>query len=268
MRPNKKISSLKNPQVKKIGLLRDKKTRHVSGTILVEGLREVLRAWEAKLPFQELYVCRELIGTKDNEVVQNIIRNLPIKLTETSKKVFEKIAFGDRREGIIAVCQKPQLTLNDLKLSDRPFLVVVEKIEKPGNLGAILRTCDAAGVDGLILCESKVDLYNPNVVRASVGCVFCVKVMETSNTEALAFLRKNQAVICAATPQAKTPYTQTTMKGPLAIAIGSEDEGLSPFWLQNADMQVKIPMLGKADSLNASASSAILIYEALRQRSS
>lgn len=268
MPQNKKITSTKNPQIKTIALLREKKTRDQTNSILVEGLREVLCAWAARLSFKELYLCPDLIGPKDKPMVDNMIRFSETKVTEVTERAFDKVAFGNRKEGIIAICQKPQRHLEDLKLSDRPFLVIVEKVEKPGNLGAILRTCDAAGVEGLILCDSQTDLFNPNVIRASMGTIFSVKVITASNDKALAFLRKNQVRICAATPQAKTLYTQTSLKDSLAIVVGNEEEGLSPFWLYNADVQVKIPMQGKADSLNVSASSAILIYEALRQRSS
>ena len=145
-------------------------------------------------------------------------------------------------------------------------MVVVEGIEKPGNLGAVLRTCDGAGVDGLFVCDAALDIYNPNVVRSSIGTIFSVPVIQDSSGEILSFLKKNNLKICIASPQAKTLYTDVNFNIPLAVVVGSEQKGLSDFWKSRADVQAKIPMHGKADSLNVSATTAIFIYEALRQR--
>jgi TrmH family RNA methyltransferase len=148
------------------------------------------------------------------------------------------------------------------------LIIVAESIEKPGNLGAILRTADAAQVDAVIVCDPRVDSYSPNVVRASRGALFTVPVIETKSAQALVFLQRQGIQVLAATPSAEAEYTRQDLRGPLAVAVGTEDEGLSDFWLSQADMKVKIPMMGKVNSLNVSVSTALIVYEALRQRSS
>ena len=153
-----------------------------------------------------------------------------------------------------------------MTLGDWPLLIIAKSIEKPGNLGAILRTADAAGVDALLVCDPRVDLYNPNVVRASRGALFTVPSVETSNESALEFLRKRGIKIAAATPQAAAEYTRQDLRGPLAVAVGTEDKGLTNFWLQQSDFKVRIPMTGKVNSLNVSIATALIVYEAARQR--
>ena len=266
MPQNKNITRTKNPHIKNIIQLRERKGRQKTGLMIVEGFREVLRAKEGSVTFREVYLCRDFFRYDGMEKLLEDIASLGIKPFETTKEVFSKISFGQRQEGILAVCQQPQWTLRDLKLKKNPLLVIMEGVEKPGNLGAVLRTCDGAGVDGLILCDAKTDRYNPNVVRASIGTVFCIPTIESSQEKTLAYLRKNQIKICAASPQAKTLYAQADLSVSLAIVIGSEERGLKDFWMENSDIQVKIPMRGKADSLNLSTTTAILVYEAIRQR--
>jgi TrmH family RNA methyltransferase len=168
----------------------------------------------------------------------------------------------------LAVFPIPQQKLDDIKLSSIPFVIVAEAIEKPGNLGAILRTADAAGVDALLVCDPRADIYNPNVVRASRGTIFTVPVVQVSNLHALDWLRKNKVMVLAATPNAEKNYSEVDLSQPAAIAVGTEGEGLSEFWLSNADEKILIPMMGKVNSLNVAASVAIIAYEAVRQRSS
>jgi RNA methyltransferase, TrmH family len=169
-------------------------------------------------------------------------------------------------EGIVALARQPDLGLKNLKLGQNSLLVIVEGVEKPGNLGAILRTCDAAGVDGLIVCDGRTDVYNPNVIRASLGAVFTVPVVACENQQALDFLRSHQIRVIGTFPDSKKSYLKADYSVPAAILLGSEQEGLSPFWRENADDQVLITMSGKVNSLNVSISAAIVIYEALRQR--
>lgn len=232
--------------------------------MIVEGEREILRALEARVDFQEVYVSRlknEIPGPR----VWDFIKS-KISVYETTQAVFSKIAYGQKEEGILAVCETPRHSFLDFKSTKSPLFVIIEGVEKPGNLGAILRTCDGAGVTGVMVCDKRTDIYNPNVIRASLGTVFSVKVVTASNEEVLDFLRSKNIKVCATLPQAKTSYTKADLKQPLAVVMGSEEKGLSDFWSQNAQTKVCIPMKGRADSLNVSASAAILLYEAIRQR--
>ena len=190
-----------------------------------------------------------------------------IESVEVSAKVLEKLAYGERHEGIIAVIKTPLLSLKDLKLSKEPLVVVLESLEKPGNLGAVLRTCDGVGVEAVLVCDPKTDVYNPNVIRSSTGTIFSIPVVCGSSSEISSFLKSKKIKICASTPAATKSYTQADFKGAWALVLGSESEGLSDFWLKLADLTVKIPMNGLADSLNVSISAAVILYEALRQRS-
>lgn len=270
--PSRRITSLTNPKIKKAVHLRASKERQAQGVTIVEGDKEISRALEGKVFFQEVYVCPELFaGAGDAASYRLLLDRLAasqISIYETTKAVFSKIAYGDRQEGILAVCKTPRHSLADMRLKGIPFLVVVEGVEKPGNLGAILRTCDGAGVDGMIVCDPQTDLYNPNVIRASLGTIFSVPTVVSSSAEVFDFLKSKGVMVCAASPQAQDVYTRVNLQGPLAVVVGSEDEGLSDFWMKNSDLQVKIPMQGCADSLNVSSSTAILLYEALRQRTS
>jgi len=261
--PRDKITSLTNPHVKDLVRLRTASHRRDSGLTIVDGIREIVRALEAGVRFREVYVC------EGYDIPATCSRNLEAsgaRFYTTSKGVFAKMAYGEREEGILGVCAIPQRSLADLRLDGNALVVVIEQVEKPGNLGAILRTCDGAGVAGVLVCDSKTDLYNPNVIRASVGTVFTVNTVQCPSDEALRFLKSKGIKICAASPQAQTVYTRIDLTAAAAIVLGSEQEGLSDFWDKNADARVKIPMRGAADSLNVSTSAAILIYEALRQR--
>ncbi len=265
--PRDKIISLTNPRVKELVRLRTAGYRKGSGVTVVDGSREILRALGGGVKFREFYVCPELIGHGEEEKqVKMELSAADVPVFEVTKSVFTKIAYGDRQEGVLGICETPKRSLADFYLRPDPLVVIVERVEKPGNLGAILRTCDGAGVDGVLACDSKTDLYNPNVIRASVGTIFTVNTVLCSNDEALRFLRTRGIKACAASPRAQTIYTRTDLTGPVAVVLGGEQEGLSDFWEKNADARVKIPMRGAADSLNVSTSAAILIYEAIRQR--
>lgn len=184
-----------------------------------------------------------------------------------SEEVFAKISYRDRPDGLLAIAPQVHRKLSDLRLKKNPFLVVAESIEKPGNLGTILRSCDAAGVDAVIVCDPTTDIHNPNVVRSSVGTLFTLPVLEASGEETLSFLKKHGIAIVAATPHAKVEFTQVDLTVPLAIVVGTEQYGLSEHWMKQSDLAVKIPMLGVADSLNVASATTLLLYEVLRQRS-
>lgn len=254
------ITSLQNPLVKQVVALRDSKVRREQGLTLIDGKREIERAVIAGASIVRIIFCPKLmVGVLDLKIKPEMV--------EVSASAFEKIAFGQRTGGVMAIVKYALKDFKDINLSKSPMIVILEAVEKPGNLGAIIRTCDSAGVDALLIADPKTDIYNPNVIRASVSTVFALPVVTGTNEEILAFLKKNQIRIAAALVQARSIYTQADLKGPLAIVLGSEDKGLSEFWQKNSDVKVKIPMKGIADSLNVSVSASILIFEALRQRS-
>jgi len=255
------ITSLQNPRIKHIIKLRDdKRQRQQDGLMLVEGWDEINLALTAGYQPQTLLTAPDLVSQQ--------YLPAPAEIITIDRAVFQKISFRENPDGWLAVFPIPKYTLEDLKLGDSPLLIVAESIEKPGNLGAILRTADAAAVDALLVCDPRVDLYNHNVVRASRGALFAVPCVEVSSESALAFLRKRGIRIVAATPQAEAEYTHQDLRGPLAIAVGSEDKGLTDFWLEHSDINVKIPMQGKVNSLNVSIASALMVYEVVRQRNS
>lgn len=254
------ITSLQNPRVKQIVKLRDdKKHRQREGLMLVEGHDEIALAIAAGHRPHTLLIAPDLVR-----------RQMNVDAAETltvSPAVFEKMSYRDNPDGWLALFPVPHVALDDLKLSSSPFIIVAESVEKPGNLGAILRTADAAHVDAVLVCDPRVDAYSPNVVRASRGTIFTVPVVEAKNEQAFAFLREHGIRILAATPSADAVYTRQDLRGPLAVAVGTEDEGLTDFWMDQADMKVLIPMMGKVNSLNVSIATALIVYEAVRQRS-
>ena len=228
--------------------------------MLVEGYDEIQLALASGHQPQTLLFSPELDSRQ---------LNLPsVETLTVSRAVFEKMSYRDNPDGFLAVFPIPQTTLIDMKLSEMPLVIIAESVEKPGNLGAILRTADAAQVDALLVCDPRVDLWNPNVVRASRGAVFSVPVVECDNASALEWLKMREMRILAATPSAATVYSDVDMNQPIAIAVGTEDMGLTDFWMSNADLKVKIPMLGRVNSLNVSVSAALIVYEAVRQRKS
>ncbi len=253
------ITSLQNDLVKHLVKLRDdRRHRQRDGLMLVEGWDEIALALNAGHRPQTVISCPELTS-----------RVLPATAGETvtvTKPVFEKISYRENPDGWMAVFPTPRHALQDLRLGDRPLVIVAESLEKPGNLGAILRTADAAGVAALIVCDPRADLYGPNVVRASRGTVFSVAAAQGSSQEVFDFLKQHGLQVIAATPTATHPYTAIDLRRPLALVVGTEDEGLTDFWLTHADARVLIPMMGKVNSLNVSIATALITYEALRQR--
>ncbi|MCB1134673.1 MAG: RNA methyltransferase [Chlamydiia bacterium] len=260
------ISSTQNPKVKRVVKLRNRRDRDQEGVFLIEGYRELLRAVDAGIAVQELFICKELfLGENEDALIQKAL-SAGAELYHCNKMVFEKLSYRDRPDGLLAVAPQSMKTLSDLELGTPPFLLVGEAIEKPGNLGTMLRSSDAAGVDGLIICDRCTDIHNPNVVRASVGTLFTVPVVEADGKETLEWLRAKGIQILAATPHAEKLYTEVDLTGPVAIAVGTEQLGLSPLWMEAADIQVRIPMRGTADSLNVATATTLLLYEVLRQR--
>jgi RNA methyltransferase, TrmH family len=260
-----KIESLQNARIKNVIRLskaRERKEQHV---ILIEGFREISMAVNSGFIIKEMYFSTEV---NHHPGTESLFQNLPssCRKMEVSKPVFEKMAYRENSDGLIALAIPRNITLEELKLSPNPLLLVVEAVEKPGNLGAILRTADAALLDAIIVCDPQTDIYNPNVIRSSLGCIFTQQVVVCTSDEALLFLKKKGIRSFAAALTAHQYYHQTDFKGPSAIVMGTEADGLTNTWLEKADAQVKIPMLGKADSLNVSTSTAILVFEAKRQR--
>jgi RNA methyltransferase, TrmH family len=264
------ITSGQNENVKEILALREKRERDASHHFLIEGYRELLRAVDVSWKIEKLFICEELfLGSNEGSLIKRIVaQGVPIYVC--SRSVFEKFSYRDRPDGLLAIAKQKYHSLEDLakKLNHKksPLFVVAEAIEKPGNLGTILRSSDAVNADGLIVCDRCTDIYNPNVVRASIGTLFTVPVVESSSQDALAWLKQQGIAILAATPSGSLEFTQVNMKGPLAIAVGTEQLGLSELWMQQADVKTRIPMCGVADSLNVAMATTLLLYEALRQR--
>lgn len=259
------ITSAANQKIKQIAKLKQRKAREQEGLTVVDGLREVMRAHEAGV-VKEVYICREMLTQFCGEVNAGETAAQGADLYFVSDAVFQKISFGDRNEGIVAVVQTKELPLDASRLPDNPLVVVLEGVEKPGNLGAVLRACDGAGVDAVIAADARTDFFNPNVIRASTGVVFSMTMMQGTSEDVQKFLKSRNIRIVAAAPSGKKNYCSVDMTGPTACVLGTEDKGLSDFWLNTADELVSIPMRGKADSLNVSAAAALLVYEALRQR--
>lgn len=253
------ISSLQNPRIKEIARLKaNSRQRQRNGQFLVEGVDEISLALRAGHRPTTVICAPEMtrreLGRSDGE-----------HLTVTAA-VFEKLSFRDNPDGWLAVFQRPIAQTQDLHLSAPSLLMVMESLEKPGNLGAILRTADAARVDAVLVCDERADIYSPNVVRASRGALFSVPVVELGSAQALTFLRARGIHIVAANPNSGVDYQQADLSGSIAIALGTEDAGLSKLWLNESDLQVRIPMRGQVNSLNVSVAAALLLYEVLRQR--
>jgi TrmH family RNA methyltransferase len=260
------LASPSNPRIKSVARLRDRRERESSGLTLVDGAREVRRALDAGVVVVEAFVCEPLLAGEDARAAFDALAARSIPVTTTTEAAFAKLAFGDRAEGIVAVIRAPSLELKALKLPDDPLVVVVEDVEKPGNVGAVLRSADGAGADALIAASPRTDLANPNVIRASAGTIFSVPLAAAPSADVVAWLRKRGIRVVAARVDAAGLYTDADLTGPLAIALGSETDGLTAAWQADDIETVRLPMHGVADSLNVSVSAAVLLYEARRQR--
>lgn len=260
----KRITSIQNPLIKQLVHLRDKsRERKKTGLFLIEGLREVSLALKGDYTLDNILYCPELCDIKH---INNLTNNT-ISCTEISKEVYQKLAYRDGTEGIIAIAKAKINTLDGLVLhSETPLILVAEAPEKPGNIGALLRTADAANVDAVIIANPKTDLYNPNIIRSSVGCVFTNTIAFGTTETIIQYLKENNIAIYCAALQASVHYHTQDYTKATAIVVGTEATGLSPLWLEQASQNIIIPMQGAIDSMNVSVAAGILVFEAKRQR--
>jgi RNA methyltransferase, TrmH family len=259
------ITSPANPRIKQLVALRRRRERDQAAVTLVEGLAEVRLALAAGVRPDSLYYCPDL-SSPDGLDLADDVAALGAEVIRVSRPVFEKVSYREGPDGWLAVVPAIGASLDHLDLPESPLVLVCAGLEKPGNLGAILRTADAAGVAAVIAADPVTDWGNPNVVRASKGTVFSVPVASGTSAEVLGWLAVNRLKIVAATPDARQLITEADLTGRTAIAVGAEQAGLTAEWLERAEVRVRIPMFGRADSLNVSTSAAIVTYEALRQR--
>ena len=262
------ITSTSNPRLKAAVRLRGRRERDREGLTLIDGVRETLRALSGGAVLREAFVLPELLVEPEARALLERLREESVPVVEVGPEAFEKLAYGDRVDGVVAVAETPLRTLETLALPPEPLIAIIEGVEKPGNLGAILRTADGAGLNAVIVAESATDLFNPNIIRASIGTVFAIPVCVASSGDVLAWLRDRNIAIIAARVDGSVDYANADYRGAVAIALGSEARGLSDAWGELARESVHVPMNGVADSLNVSATAAVLFYEALRQRGS
>lgn len=256
------ITSAQNPKIKKLLALQLKSSeRRSEGLFVVEGRREIEHCIEAGYEIDTIFVCPEIC-----DVMPGGDRT-SAKVFQVSPAVYEKIAYRAGTEGVIAEVRTRSLLLSDLRLSENPLIVVLESVEKPGNLGAVLRSADASGADAVIVCDPLTDLWNPNLIRSSIGAIFTVPCIACSSAECIEFLKAHGIKILTAQLQDSDLYYDSDMKCGVAIVMGTESTGLTDIWRKAADAHIRIPMLGRLDSLNVSVSAAILLFEAVRQRS-
>jgi TrmH family RNA methyltransferase len=264
--PGHPITSLGNDRIKRLVRLRNRRERDRSGEFLVEGYREVHRAVAAGIEIRELYVCPELyLGESEPELVAAAEAS-GARVIPVAAAPFHKASYRDRPEGLLAVAGRFDTSLGRIPETPEPLVLVVESIEKPGNLGTMLRTAEAAGADGVIVCDPTTDPFNPNVVRASLGTLFLVPLAVASTGDTIRELRRRGVKSFAATPDADLPYFEADLGAPAAVVIGSEQLGLTDAWRDGADERVLIPMPGSVDSLNAAMAAGVLLFEAVRQR--
>jgi RNA methyltransferase, TrmH family len=259
------IESPKNPRVRAALALRDRRDREASGVTLVDGVRELSRALDAGAQVLEAFVDGERLDADGLALVARL-RAAGTAVIAASPAVLAALAYGARSEGVVATVRIPDLDLASLHLSPNPLVVVIEGVEKPGNLGAVLRSADAAGADAVIAADPVTDLFNPNAIRASLGTIFAVPVAQGSSSEVRACLVDAGIRILAARVDGAVQHTDADLTGPVAVVLGSEAEGLTGAWSGDGVQGVRLPMLGIADSLNVSVAAAVLLYEARRQR--
>ena len=261
---NKIITSAQNPFIRQLLQLKEKsRERKKTGLFIIEGAREISLALKGGYELESVLFYPELFP---EEQLNNLTTKQLITI-EISKEIYEKLAYRDTTEGILAVAKSKTHAINDLNFNtEHPLILIAEAPEKPGNIGAILRTADAAKVDAVIIANPKSDLYNPNIIRSSVGCVFTNNIAMGTTSEIIALLKaKNISIYCAAL-QASVIYTTQDFTKPTAIVVGTEATGLSNAWLESSTQNIIIPMQGEIDSMNVSVAAGILIFEAKRQR--
>lgn len=260
------LTSSANPRVKAAMALRERRARDRTGLTVIDGSREIRRALDAGIEVVEAFSCEPLLAGADARVALDHLRARGAAVQPVSESVFARLAFGERAEGLVAVVRIPSTELADLTLPAEPLIAVIERLEKPGNIGAVLRSADAAAVDAVVASSPRTDLFNPNAIRASAGTIFAVPLAAAPTAEVLAWLHERGVRILAARVDAERLYTDADLTGPLALVVGAEADGLTGPWAAGAIESVRLPMLGVADSLNVSVSAAILFYEARRQR--
>ncbi len=266
MREFLKLTSFHNEAVKHAIRLRDRRDREREQLTVLEGYRELTRAREYGMELTECFFAPELFLGENEFPLLHRLADEGIRVVEVTPAILTRMAYRDRPEGLIAIARMRRHTLAELPRKPNGLYLVAEAVEKPGNLGSILRSADAAGVNGLIICNRGTDLYNPNVIRASTGALFSVPLAECSGEEAMAWLRELGIATLAATPHTDQLYTDCDLTRGVAVVVGTEQYGLSEFWMSQADLQIRIPMLGRIDSLNVATATTILLYEAARQR--
>jgi len=266
MPATEKITSTQNPKIKNLKKLEKASERREQNLILIEGLRETVLAYRAGYEIASLFICEEILKEDNSYNLKELTTHHAPHTYHLSKEVYDSLAYRETTEGVIATAKPKQLTLDQLQLKKNPLILIIEAVEKPGNLGAMLRSCDAAGVDAVIICDAKTDVYNPNAIRSSLGTVFTNQLAICETKEAIDFIKKNKITAFAAELSAEKFHYEQNFKQATAIVVGAEATGLSESWMEAADIHIKIPMLGKIDSLNVSVSAAVLLFEALRQR--
>ena len=261
------ISSLQNAKIKEIKKLEKSAYRKETGTFLLEGLREINLAYRAGYLFESVFICDSRIKETDlyNLEFFELIKDT-VSVFTVSEDVYASVAYRESTEGIFAVTRTKQHTLDSLMLSANPLILIIEGVEKPGNFGAMLRTCDAVNADAVIICDAKTDVYNANVIRSSVGTVFTNQIAVDSTWNVIQYLKEQNINSFAAYLETNQEYYASDFTQPTAIVVGTESDGLSADWINASSYKIKIPMLGEIDSLNVSVSAAVLLYEALRQR--
>lgn len=261
-----RITSLQNPHIKNCVKLQQRKERDRQQLMVVEGYRAILCALQNRYPITTLYYSPELFYGANEAELLRMAETQQATLYEVSEAAFQKMAIASRPDGLLALMPQQRRHLRDHRPSSNALYLIAEGVEKPSNLGAIIRSADGAGSAALIVCAPQVDIYNPEVVRASVGTFFTLPTYVATSDETLRWCRAHNILTLAATPQADTLYTEVEMRGAIAIAVGNEQHGLSDAWLTGADMGIKLPMHGQINSLNVAVAAAILLYEAVRQR--
>ncbi len=256
------LTSTQNPKVKSLLALEKPRERKKQCLFRIEGKKEIRMALEAGYKIGNIFFCENLISIEE---VKALVPEKTL-LVPVSKEIFDKIAVRENSGGVIAVAEQKVHRLDQIKLSKNPLLLILESVEKPGNLGAILRTADAAGVDAVIICDPTTDFYNPNVIRSSIGCLFTNQIASATSEETIAWLNKNNVDIYCTYLKASVPYHSIDYSKPCAIVMGTEATGLSDMWVKNSKANIIIPMQGKIDSMNVSTAAAVMVFEATRQR--
>jgi len=260
------ITSTHNPRIKSIVHLQKRRERDRAGLFMIEGAREIDRALRGGVTLDEVFVCPPLATGEEERAAIGRIQSQGITITSVARRVFARIAYRETTGGLVAVAAQPRFALTGLPRTGLPLYLVIAGVEKPGNLGALVRSADGAGATGLIVTDPGTDLCNPNIIRSSLGTIFTVPIASAAAGEAICWLREKEVRVIVSSPHADAAYWDADLSGACAIVVGSEDTGVGREWIEATDLLVSIPMRGAADSLNVSATAAILLYEAQRQR--